>query len=67
MIGGQHKWTASTTSNVNKVLIDRPLAITRPILKRDTAPAALATISGITPSAIAAVVTSIGCCRETCA
>lgn len=65
MIGGQHKWTASTTSKVNKVLIDRPLAITMPILKRDTTPAPLATISGITSSVIAAVVTSIGCCRET--
>ena len=37
-----------------------PLAITSPMLKRETAPAPLATISGTTPSTMAAVVIRIG-------
>jgi TetR/AcrR family transcriptional regulator, mexJK operon transcriptional repressor len=40
---------------VNAVPIDRPLAMTRPMLKRDAAPAPEAEISGTTPSTIAAV------------
>ena len=49
-----------TTKRVNSVPIESPLAITRPMLKRDTAPAPLAVIKGTTPSTIAAVVIRIG-------
>ena len=45
---------------MNIVPIERPAAITRPIWKRDTAPAPAAVISGTTPSTIAAVVIRIG-------
>src|SRR5208337_5498527 len=53
-------YTAGTTNSVNIVPIERPAAITRPIWKRDTAPAPAAVISGATPSTMAAVVIRIG-------
>ena len=45
---------------MNSVPIESPLAITSPMLNRETAPAPLATICGTTPSTIAAVVIRIG-------
>jgi len=51
---------AGTTNSVNSVPIASPLVITRPILKRETAPAPVARIKGITPKTIAAVVIRIG-------
>jgi len=51
---------AGTTNSANSVPIASPLAITRPILKRETAPAPVARIKGITPKTIAAVVIRIG-------
>ena len=53
-------YTAGTTNSVNNVPIESPEAMTRPIWKRDTAPAPAAVISGTTPSTIAAVVIRIG-------
>src|SRR5262249_25454601 len=53
-------YTAGTTNRVNSVPMARPLAITRPILNRETAPAPVAAISGTTSSTIAAVVIRIG-------
>jgi len=51
---------AGTTNSANSVPIASPLVITRPILKRETAPAPVARIKGITPKTIAAVVIRIG-------
>jgi len=47
-------------NRMNSVPIESPVAITRPMPNRDTAPAPVAVISGTTPSIIAAVVIRIG-------
>ena len=53
-------YTPGTTNSVNSVPMARPVEITKPIAKRDAAPAPLANTSGRTPSTIAAVVINIG-------
>ena len=53
-------YIAGTTKSVKSVPIASPVAMTSPMLKRLTAPAPLAVISGMTPNTMAPVVIRIG-------